>query len=112
MGCWGSGRALWLSNGVVQMFLLGTLFTQDTFVLIKNLASSMSIVPYFFVAGFGLLIALGGDTYHGWSRRRRLELCIAAIATTYAIGLILAAATSLWELVSGSMTLGGTAVVH
>ena len=83
-------KALWLSNGVVQLFLLGTLFTQDTFVLVKSLASSMSLVPYFFVAGFGLLIASRGDTYHGWSRRRSFELCIAAIATTYAIGMILA----------------------
>src|SRR5690606_27515781 len=41
-------KALWLSNGVVQLFLLGTLFTQDTFVLIKNLASSMSLIPYLF----------------------------------------------------------------
>src|SRR5690606_26263598 len=83
-------KALWLSNGVVQLFLLGTLFTDDTFVLIKNMASSMSLVPYFFVAGFGLLIAVRGDTYHGWSRRRVYELCIAAVATVYAVVLIVA----------------------
>uniref|UniRef100_UPI0033417FA9 basic amino acid/polyamine antiporter n=1 Tax=Castellaniella defragrans TaxID=75697 RepID=UPI0033417FA9 len=82
-------RALWLSNGVVQLFLLGTLFTQDTFVFIKSLASSMSLVPYFFVAGFGLLTATRGDTYSGNSRRRSFEWCIAAIATVYAIGMIL-----------------------
>ncbi|NYT69705.1 basic amino acid/polyamine antiporter [Pusillimonas noertemannii] len=83
-------KALWLSNGVVQVFLLGTLFTQDTFVLIKSLASSMSLVPYFFVAGFGLLLASRGETYQGWSPRRCFELCVAAVATIYAIVMIVA----------------------
>src|SRR3546814_822062 len=57
-------RALWLSNGIVQLFLLGTLFNQDTFLLVKNMASSMSLVPYCFVAGFGLLLAWSG--WGGW----------------------------------------------
>ncbi|MBO1113822.1 basic amino acid/polyamine antiporter [Bordetella petrii] len=85
------GRALWLSNGIVQLFLLGTLFTQDTFLLVKNMASSMSLVPYCFVAGFGLLLAWRGETYGGWSPRRKFELAIAAVATMYAIGMILVA---------------------
>src|SRR3546814_15413805 len=84
-------RALWLSNSIVQRFLLGTLFTQDTFLLVKNMASSMSLVPYFFVAGFGLLLAWRGETYGGWSPRRQFELCIAAVATAYATGMILVA---------------------
>ncbi|MBO9353763.1 amino acid permease [Bordetella petrii] len=83
-------RALWLSNIIVQLFLLGTLFTEDTFLLVKNLASSMSLIPYFFVAGFGLLMTCRGETYDGWSRRRKFELCIAAVATAYSIGMILA----------------------
>ncbi|PJI53088.1 arginine-ornithine antiporter, partial [Methylobacterium radiotolerans] len=48
--------ALWLSNGIVQLFLIVTLFTDDTFVLLKNMASSMSLMPYFFVAAFGLML--------------------------------------------------------
>ena len=55
------------------------------------MASSMSLVPYFFVAGFGLLMAWRGDVHDGWGRRRRFELCIAVVATIYAAGLILAA---------------------
>lgn len=82
--------ALWLSNGIVQLFLIVTLFTQDTFVLIKNMASSMSLVPYFFVAGFGLLVAVRGDAYDGWSRRRSFELMLAAVATVYAAGMVYA----------------------
>ena len=82
--------ALWLSNGIVQLFLIVTLFTQDTFVLIKNMASSMSLVPYFFVAGFGLMVALRGEAYAGWSRRRAFELTLAAVATVYAAGMVYA----------------------
>nr|WP_326491128.1 basic amino acid/polyamine antiporter [Achromobacter deleyi] len=82
--------ALWLSNGIVQGFLIVTLFTEDTFVLIKNMASSMSLIPYFFVAGFGLMVAVRGDAYNGWSRRRGFELGLAAVATVYAAGLVYA----------------------
>lgn len=84
-------RALWLSNGIVQLFLIGTLFTQDTFLLVKYMASSMSLIPYFFVAGFGLLVAWRGETHDGWSPRRKFELFIAFVATVYATGMILAA---------------------
>ncbi|MGE6916555.1 basic amino acid/polyamine antiporter [Achromobacter kerstersii] len=82
--------ALWLSNGIVQLFLIATVFTQDTFVLIKNMASSMSLVPYFFVAGFGLMVAFRGEAYAGWSRRRAFDLALAAVATVYAAGLVYA----------------------
>jgi len=82
--------ALWLSNGIVQLFLIVPLFTEDTFVLLKNMASSMSLIPYFFVAAFGLMLALRGETYDGWSRRRKIELGLAVVATVYAAGLVYA----------------------
>lgn len=82
--------ALWLSNGIVQLFLIVTLFTEDTFVLLKNMASSMSLIPYFFVAAFGLMLAMRGETYDGWSRRRKVELGLAMAATVYAAGLVYA----------------------
>jgi len=93
-------RALWLSNGVVQLFLVGTLFTQDTFLLIKTMAGSMSLVPYFFVAGFGLLLACRGESHGGWTRRRKFELCMAALATAYASAMILAAGLDYFVLSS------------
>src|SRR5690606_1107856 len=45
---------------------------------------------YLFGAGFGLLVAVRGDAYHGWSPRRKIELCIAAVATFYAFMMIIA----------------------
>jgi len=82
--------ALWLSNGIVQLFLIVTLFTEDTFVLLKNMASSMSLMPYFFVAAFGLMLTVRGETYNGWSGRRKVELALAVAATIYAAGLVYA----------------------
>jgi dsDNA-specific endonuclease/ATPase MutS2 len=82
--------ALWLSNGIVQLFLIVTLFTEDTFVLLKNMASSMSLMPYFFVAAFGLMLTVRGETYNGWSGRRKVELALAVAATVYAAGLVYA----------------------
>ena len=83
--------ALWLSNGIVQVFLIGTLFTDDTFVLIKNMASSMSLMPYLFVAGFGLLMAWRDrQAAARWSRRSGYEITLGAIACVYAAGMIYA----------------------
>ncbi|MDQ8032038.1 MAG: amino acid permease, partial [Bordetella sp.] len=83
--------ALWLSNGVVQVLLIGTLFTDDTFVLIKNMASSMSLMPYLFVAGFGLLTAWRDrHTRARWSRRSGYEIVLGGIACVYAAGMICA----------------------
>lgn len=86
--------ALWLSNGFVQVFLIVTLFTDDTFVLIKHLASSMSLMPYLFVAGFGLLTAWRDrQTRPRWSRRSSYEIALGAIACVYGV----------WTLTAGAI---------
>lgn len=83
--------ALWLSNGFVQVFLIVTLFTDDTFVLIKHMASSMSLMPYLFVAGFGLLTAWRDrQTRPRWSRRSGYEIALGGIACVYAVGMMYA----------------------
>lgn len=83
--------ALWLSNGIVQIFLIATLFTNDTFVLIKNMASSMSLIPYLFVAAFGLLTAWRDHQVKArWSRRSSYELSLGCLASIYALGMIYA----------------------
>ena len=43
--------ALWLSNIIVQLFVISTLFSQDAFTLALKLCSSMSLIPYLLVAG-------------------------------------------------------------
>ena len=93
--------ALWLSNGIVQVFLICTLFTQDTFVLLKNMASSMSLVPYLFVAGFGLLTAMRDKLARGqWSRRGSYEVALGCVATLYALSMTYAGGIEYFALSS------------
>src|SRR5262245_33614651 len=75
--------ALWLSNGIVQLFVVSTLFSEDAFTLMLKLSTSMSLIPYLLVAGYGLLIARRGETYDMRAQERNRDLWIAGIATVY-----------------------------
>ncbi len=82
--------ALWLTNGVIQVFLITTLFSQDAFMLMVKLTSSMVLVPYLLVAAYGLLVAQRGETYDQSPRERQRDLAIAGIATLYTAFMIYA----------------------
>ncbi len=82
--------ALWLSNGIVQLLVISTLFSEDAFTLMLKLASSMSLIPYLLVAGYGLLIARRGETYERRPQERNRDLAIAGIATLYTAFMIIA----------------------
>ena len=75
--------ALWLTNSVIQLFLISTLFSQDAFTLALKLTSAMALIPYLLVAAYGLLIAMRGETYETRSEERGRDLVLAGIATLY-----------------------------
>jgi arginine:ornithine antiporter/lysine permease len=81
--------ALWLTNIVVQLFLISTLFSQDAFTLMLNLTSAMSLIPYLFVAAYGFLIARRGTTYEVRGEERNRDLIIAGVAMLYTAFMIL-----------------------
>jgi len=82
--------ALLFSSVLVQFFLVVTLFAEEAFSVGKDLTSSMNLIPYLLVAGYGLKIAIQGDTYRGQAGPRRGDMLCALIATVYAIYLIYA----------------------
>lgn len=82
--------ALWLTNLVVQVFLILTLFAQYAFTLALELTSSMILIPYFLVAAYALKLVWTGETY-GADPGRRSDFFRAAIAVIYTVGLIYAA---------------------
>ncbi|KGW49284.1 amino acid permease family protein [Burkholderia pseudomallei MSHR684] len=83
-------NALWLTNAMVQVFLLITLFSQSTYLSLIYLATSMILIPYFWSAAYALLIAVRGETYEGDARARRKDLFVAALAVLYAVWLLYA----------------------
>lgn len=84
-------NALWLTNAIVQTFLILTLFAQYAFRLALELTSSMILIPYLLVAAYGFKLAWTGETYEREPGARRGDFARAAIALVYTAGLIYAA---------------------
>jgi arginine:ornithine antiporter/lysine permease len=83
--------ALWLTNIVVQLFVISTYWSRDAFNLFLNLTSVMSLIPFFLVALYGFLLARRGETYNVRPEERTSQLVFAGIATIYTAFLIYAA---------------------
>lgn len=83
--------ALWMTNIVVQLFVISTYWSRDAFSLMLNLTSVMALIPFLLVAGFGGLLAKGGVGYEASPSDRRRDLIFAGIATLYTLFLIYAA---------------------
>ncbi len=86
-------NALWLTNAMVQVFLVITLFSASTYLSLIYLATSMILVPYLWSAAYALLLAVRGETYENALRERRKDLFIGAIALIYAVWLLYAGGT-------------------
>lgn len=83
--------ALWLTNIVVQLFVISTYWSNDAFALMLSLTSVMSLIPFFLVAAYGLKLTRSGQTYDKAPRDRTRDLIFAALAVIYTVFLIWAA---------------------
>ncbi|MDD2051532.1 arginine-ornithine antiporter [Pseudomonas putida] len=83
-------NALWLTNAMIQLFLLITLFSAGTYTSLIYLASSMILVPYLWSAAYAVLLSGRGETYESAPRERRKDLLIGGIALIYAVWLLYA----------------------
>ncbi|MFZ0789107.1 MAG: basic amino acid/polyamine antiporter [Chromatiaceae bacterium] len=82
--------ALWLTNILVQVFLIVTLFAQEAFNLALDMTSAKTLIPYVLVAGYALKLAVTRETYGPDSKERNKDLTWAAIATLYTIFMLVA----------------------
>lgn len=78
-------NALWVSNGLIQLFLIFTLFNAATYLNLLYLATSMILLPYFWSAAYAVRVAWTRDTYQGQDAVRNRDLLLALIATLYAV---------------------------
>lgn len=81
--------ALWLTNLLIQLFLIVTLFAEEAFLLALKLTSSMILLPYLLTGAYALKLALSGEGYRA-NEGRRGDLVRAGLATLYAAGLVYA----------------------
>ncbi|WP_339449439.1 arginine-ornithine antiporter [Pseudomonas sp. EA_5y_Pfl2_R50] len=83
-------NALWLTNAMVQVFLVITLFSASTYLSLIYLATSMILVPYLWSAAYAVLLAVRGESYEGFAAERRKDLIIGGVALIYAMWLLYA----------------------
>jgi arginine:ornithine antiporter/lysine permease len=83
-------NAVWLTNAMTQVFLIVALFSQSTYLSLIYLATSLILVPYFWSAAYGLLLAVRGETYEHGQHERGKDLAISAIGVIYSLWLLYA----------------------
>ncbi len=83
-------NALWLTNAMIQLFLLIILFAQGTYLSLIYLASSMILVPYLWSSVYALLLVVRGETYEAQAAVRRKDLLVGLLAILYAAWLLYA----------------------
>ncbi len=82
--------SLWVTNGLVQAFLVLTYFANSTYQALFSIASVAILVPYVFSGAYAAKVALGRDGY-GPSESTARDLAAGMVATLYGIWLVYAA---------------------
>jgi len=82
--------SLWITNGLVQIFLLVTLYANSTYQALFYIASTAILVPYVFSGGYALKLALTGESYKAGEARMG-GILVGLIATIYGAWLVYAA---------------------
>lgn len=84
--------SLWVTNGLVQLFLILTLYAQSTYQALYFIASTAILVPYVFSGAYAAKLALTGESYTGsLSNGRARDMLIGLVATVYGAWLVYAA---------------------
>jgi len=102
-------NALWLTNIVVQLFVISTYFSRDAFALMLNLTSAMSLIPYLFVAAYGFMLSKRGESYEVRPNERGRDLTMACVAVIYTVFMIYAGGLK-FILLSAVLYAPGTAL--
>jgi arginine:ornithine antiporter/lysine permease len=87
-------HALWLTSGMVQLFLVLTLVAKASYLALISLSTAMILVPYLFSALYGLKLAWIGRTNVNVmpaDRHPARNLAITALASVFCVWLLYAA---------------------
>jgi arginine:ornithine antiporter / lysine permease len=84
-------NSLWVTNGLVQLFLFVTLYANSSYRFLYTIASVAILPPYVFSGAYALKLALTGETYETASSERSRDLIVGGLATLYGLWLCYAA---------------------
>jgi arginine:ornithine antiporter / lysine permease len=85
-------NALFITNLLIQFFLICAFLSKSTYQVLYSIASSAVLVPYFFSALYSLKLTITKETYTTEKNNTRLrDMFISGLSVIYAIWLIYAA---------------------
>ena len=87
-------HALWLTNGMVQAFLVLTLISKASYLALISLSTAMILIPYLFSAIYGLKLAWSGRADASAAAAEphpARDISITALAAVYCAWLLYAA---------------------
>ncbi len=82
--------ALWITNILVQIFLIITFYANSTYLALFYIASTAILVPYVFSGAYAFKLAMTGESY-GANEGRSKDMFVGLVATVYGAWLIYAA---------------------
>jgi arginine:ornithine antiporter / lysine permease len=82
--------SLWITNILVQLFLILTLYANSTYLALFYIASTAILVPYVFSGAYAFKLALTGETYESVIGRNR-DMFVGFVAMIYGAWLTYAA---------------------
>jgi arginine:ornithine antiporter/lysine permease len=85
--------SLWVTNLLVQAFLVVAYFAESTYTGLFYIASAAILVPYVFSGAYAVKLAITGETYDRGNHRTR-DLLLGGLATVYGAWLVYAAGLS------------------
>ena len=103
-------NSLWITNGLVQAFLIVTLVANSSYQFLYTIASVAILPPYVFSGAYALKLAITGETYEGDRAARTRDMVVGAIATLY--GLWLCYAAQLSELLLATLLFAPATLVY
>ncbi|WP_121640337.1 arginine-ornithine antiporter [Virgibacillus sp. Bac330] len=86
-------NSLWLTNGLIQLFLITLLFSEAAYNFMFSLATSAILIPYMLSAFYQVKLTMTGEGYEVEEKRAK-ERVIGFIASIYALWLVYAAGIS------------------
>ncbi|NDV12049.1 arginine-ornithine antiporter [Crenobacter caeni] len=82
--------SLWLTNGLIQLFLVITYFNGSVYLSLVYLATSMILLPYLFCALYSLMVAQKREGYQAGESTAK-DVAVGVIASIYGVWLVYAA---------------------
>lgn len=99
--------AMWWTSIIIQIIVITTYWSNDAFALMLNLTSATTLIPYFLVAAYGLMIARRGESYELRPHERQRDVVLGALAVLYTLFMLYAGGLK-YILLAGILFAPGT----